>query len=144
MVVRVCDIKFLNPDGTLEQVRFPDFLEDAREGSPKLSGYRGNLPIYSFINTMHSSVCFLRKVEDKARSAMCLRYFRNVGEIELHSKHPHCIHCGEEDDKAFLYPPLHLPPDKPEHFRGACRGAVSNAWLDHGSPVLTGMLFSTL
>ena len=47
---------------------------------------------------------------------MCLGYRRDVGELELCSKHLHCVHRREEDAKDILYTPLHLPPDKPDYF----------------------------
>ena len=46
---------------------------------------------------------------------MCLRYRRNAGGLDICSKNPHRIRCREEDAKAILYHPLHLPPDKPDN-----------------------------
>ena len=149
MVVQVCDIKFLNPDGTLEQVRFPDFLEDAREGSPKLHRLRAtSLSIVSLTLGLPSS-----GFTDSLRIRYSQRYAwgstmmwesliftpkkRTATAAGRRMLNPSCIlRCISPRISLTIYR-VHCKAWGPFEI------SVSSAQLCHGSPVCTGMPSST-
>ena len=53
-MVGVCHVKFGNPNWDLGWVRFPDRLEDTREGSSKLHRLTCDLPVYGVVDTGHA------------------------------------------------------------------------------------------
>ena len=68
-------------------------------------------------------VCqFFLQVEDQVWVSFWLRHCRNTRELQLLSKHPHCIRRREEDARAILDFSLYLPPDKHVHLRVARQG----------------------